>query len=317
MDIGLLARLLLGGGHEWLSFHIDDDAPFGRKLIEWAIRNDLDPAASRPVYEELFWQVPLVLTVKSDNVERVSRLFTDLWRGALAESEKGVRQRKYRDVIIREAPVDASRYRLTVEFVKGWLDKLHDQPEFGLIASMLRLFPDKVAPKAFYAASVGKEYYLSWSETALRRAIDRALSRKVKPGGEEVNAALRLSARGKTASTLQGYLEWQTHRQALSSVAIWEALRRAGLDPKKPAEVRRLLGYVPISPDGSAFEVDKQLDEVRNVRHGSLSRPVAHDMPAADSRVAVLLRQIKGLGVQLRFREDGVHTILTMERQAK
>jgi hypothetical protein len=317
MGGGLLARLLLGGGREWLSFHIDDDEAFSHKLVEWAVRADLDPSASRAGYEELFWQLPLVLTVKSDNVERVSRLFTDLWQGALGDSGKKLLLRKYRDVTIREAPVDASRYRLTVEFIKGWLDKLRDQPEFGLIGSMLRMFPDKEAPKAIYATSIDKEYCLSWSETALERAIDKALSRKPKPGGEEVNAALHLSTRGKAASALQGYLEWQTHRRAQGSTAIWEALRRAGLDPKQPAEARRLLGYAPISPDGSAFEADKRLDEVRNVRHGSLSRPVVHDRPSADSPVASLLRSIREFGVQLRFREDGVHTILTLEREGK
>jgi hypothetical protein len=33
--------------------------------------------------------------------------------------------------------------------------------------------------------------------------------------------------------------------------------------------------------------------------------------------VAALLRQLERFGVQLRFREDGVHTVVTMERKGK
>ena len=83
---------------------------------------------------------------------------------------------------------------------------------------------------------------------------------------------------------------------------------------------RQLVLLTPVarrynSPDGSAFEVDRRLDEVRSVRHGSLSRPICHDAPWSGSPVAALLRQLKGFGVQLRFREDGVNTVLTLERK--
>jgi hypothetical protein len=315
---GLLARLLLSGNRDtYLSFQFDDNATFARDVVEWAIRHDLNPSTSRPGYEKLFWQAPLVMTIGSDESERVSQFFTDLWRAALAGSEKEPMKLKYRGVTIREASIDPERYQITAEAVKRFLDMLGDFPEFGLIGAMLRMFPDKEAPKAFYAATIDREYFLSWNKTALERAIDATLARKAKPAGEDVNAGLRISPRGKAATVLQGYLEWQTHRQALGSVAVWEALRRAGLDPTKQAEVRRLLGYVPISPDGNAFEIDKGLDEVRNARHGSLSRPIVHDMPAPGSPVAALLRQVKGFGVQLRFREDGVQTVLTLERAVK
>ena len=61
-------------------------------------------------------------------------------------------------------------------------------PEFGLLIAMLRMFPDKEAPQAFYAATIDQEYFLSWNKTALEHAIDATLDRKAKPGGEDVNA---------------------------------------------------------------------------------------------------------------------------------
>jgi hypothetical protein len=199
--------------------------------------------------------------------------------------------------------------------VKGFAEGYNDDVPLAL--SLLLLLPEKEAPKAFYAATVGKEYYLSWNKKAIERQVDADLARKGKPAGEMVNAGLRLSSSSKASKAVKTWLEWQTHRKAQSSAAVWEALRRAGMGPTKTEEVRRLLGYVPISPDGTSFEVDERLDEVRNSRHGSLSRPVCHDGPAAGSPVVALLEQLDRISVQMRFREDGLHSVLTFERKGK
>jgi hypothetical protein len=74
---------------------------------------------------------------------------------------------------------------------------------------------------------------------------------------------------------------------------------------------------VPISPDGEEHVHDGRLNEVRNIRHGSLARPIYHDQLAPGSALARLLEQMRTLRADLRFREDGVHTVLTIDRKAK
>ena len=58
-------------------------------------------------------------------------------------------------------------------------------------------------------------------------------------------------------------------------------------------------------------------DEVRNARHGSPRRPQTHKELAEDAPLNRLLDQLRTIRADLRFREDGVHTVLTVDRQPK
>jgi hypothetical protein len=58
-------------------------------------------------------------------------------------------------------------------------------------------------------------------------------------------------------------------------------------------------------------------DEVVNRRHGSPARPQLHPSLAKDAPLGQLLEQFQTLRADLRFREDGVNTVLTIQRQRK
>ncbi len=118
-------------------------------------------------------------------------------------------------------------------------------------------------------------------------------------------------------------LEREVHERALGNAPILYALYRTGLVGEKATEAEvqaaalKYLGFVPVSPDGAAYAYDARDDEVVNQRHGSPRRPRQHLTMAKTSPLGQLLGQLQSLRADLRFREDGVHTVLTLERKAK
>jgi hypothetical protein len=72
---------------------------------------------------------------------------------------------------------------------------------------------------------------------------------------------------------------------------------------------------VPVSPDGSKDRHDAHTEDVLNVRHGSLRRPHLHAAIDETSPVAKRLGELRTVRADLRFREDGIHTILTIDRR--
>ena len=51
-----------------------------------------------------------------------------------------------------------------------------------------------------------------------------------------------------------------------------------------------------------------------NERHGSFRKPTLQKTTAENSPLNFLLDQLKSVRADLRFREDGIHTVLTIER---
>jgi hypothetical protein len=179
---------------------------------------------------------------------------------------------------------------------------------------------------ALYYAMIDGGFYLSPSEAMLRSLIDQARGRDDDKGkAVEVNSSLYLSPRAadKTRDVVQKYLEAQIHEQALNNDPIWYALYHSGViaadaDPKAAqATADRWLGFVPASPDGSAYTYDRRTDDVINARHGSLRRPQVHQSMADDAPLNRLLDQLASIRADLQFREDGIHTVLTVDRRQK
>jgi len=81
------------------------------------------------------------------------------------------------------------------------------------------------------------------------------------------------------------------------------------------ATARRYLGYVPVSPEGAAYSLDVKTDEVVNRRHGSQRKPARNQGVEEMSPLGLLLEQVRAVRADLRFREDGIHTTLTIERK--
>jgi hypothetical protein len=167
-------------------------------------------------------------------------------------------------------------------------------------------------------------FYLSFNEAMMHEVIDRAAAAKEgKAETVEVNSSLYLSpgAAEQAGALVRRYLERQTSRQALANEPVWYLVYRSGLVPQGADATRaqdaafRYLGFVPVSPDGAAYEYVAKTDEVVNQRHGSLRKPQLHKELADDAPLGKLLEQLRSIRADLRFREDGVHTVLTLDRR--
>ena len=186
---------------------------------------------------------------------------------------------------------------------------------------------DRFAP-VIYHAKVDGAWYASFRLDELHGAIDRALARwkEKKPAKEEgvpINSSVYIAPKAavKAAGALRGYLEWESHRRALANEPLWYALYRGGVLAKDASPeaagtaARKFFGFVPVSPDGAAYRYESRTDEVVNARHGSLRRPRLHPDLAPESPLAQLLGQLQTVRADLRFREDGIHTVLTIQRK--
>lgn len=172
-------------------------------------------------------------------------------------------------------------------------------------------------------AWIDGNYYITMQEDSLKRLRDLEKNKKARQGddSEPLNMSLCFApSTKKTANAIQLHFEWESHKQALGNNAVWLALEHAAvLDPAATDDLRRraarmFLGYTPISPDGSAYHYDRQRDAVNNLRHGSFERERLHAGLDDASPLRGLLQQLQSVRADLRFREDGIHTILTIER---
>jgi hypothetical protein len=170
-------------------------------------------------------------------------------------------------------------------------------------------------------------FYVSLREDCLHRFIDYAeVRKKAKPNQpvdeEPAAISLRLDPSGPhAAAALQRVFEWQTQRLALANTPVWQLLHQVGLVTtatpiaEQEATALALFGYVPASPDAAPYTYDPAADEAANARHGSLRQPRLHDRLEPKSPLYRLLTSLKGVRVDLRFREDGVYTVVTLERK--
>jgi hypothetical protein len=88
-------------------------------------------------------------------------------------------------------------------------------------------------------------------------------------------------------------------------------------EKRRRAAAQAFLGFVPVSPDGSAYAYDSRTDEVRSLRHGTQGRPMLNLELDATSPLARLLDELRTVRADLRFREDGIHTVLTIDRRGE
>ena len=118
---------------------------------------------------------------------------------------------------------------------------------------------------------------------------------------------------------LAAYFDWSNHVKAQSALAQWEGLYASGVvaPTMKPtdrdAAVRRLLGYVPVSPDGTALAWQAKDGRMRSDHHGTLAAPTYRAKLPDGAPLAKLLRTLRSVQAGLRFREDGMHTTITLD----
>ncbi len=174
---------------------------------------------------------------------------------------------------------------------------------------------------AVYYAMIDGGFYLALNEKMLHSLVDQMEARKKgEARSVPVNTSLYLSpaAARESAKLLRMGLESRMNQKALENLPLWETLYRCGVIPEKSGKQEaayRYLGFVPVSPDGSAYRLDASRDEVVNERHGTTRKPTLRKTLAEDAPLARLLEQLRSIRADLRFREDGIHTVVTIDRQ--
>jgi hypothetical protein len=315
-QLGVGARALDGV----IGFQVDGDALL-RAMVELLIRWDTDPRNTlRREYDMLFWKLPLGLSCRGQvpfekkGAEGVVAL---LKLAGLVEGDPKVS--RYQNVMLHRLPISAKRYREIAAVVDA-LD------QSSPLATVLSVLPTREAPAALHIADIDETLYISANEDFLKKRIDEAKAREnseeKKPAEPafEANSGLYIGpANAGEAASL--FLEYEGHNLALLNNQIWNCFYQTGLLTPQATEaartetVRRFLGFVPVSPDGSTYRYEARSGEVVNRRHGSLRRPELHSQLAEASELGQLLKQIKALRAELRFLDNGLHTLLTIERR--
>jgi hypothetical protein len=309
-------QLGAGGDNAAIAFRVDGDALL-REMVELLIRWDMDPRPTlRSEYDRLFWKLPLGLSLRGKlpfdkGVEGVIDLLKQigLVKGDTKES-------RHRNVVLHRLPISEEKYRE----IAAIAETVNPESPFATVLSVL---PTREAPAALYVALHDETLHLSANEDFLKKRIDEAEARKKaeeKKPAIEANSGLYISpANAGEAASL--FLEYEGHNLALLNNQVWNCFHRTGLLTAQTPEaarretVLRLLGFIPVSPDGSTYRYDARSSEVVNQRHGSLRRPELHSRLAESSELGQFLKQIKALRVELRFLDNGLHTLLTIERK--
>ena len=296
----------------WTQIRLDDSKNLAR-LGEWWMRNDLLPLKDREQHADeslrLAFQLPITAGIGiRDKTEfpKDKEQITSLLKGFLGPVK--IKEGKYKGTVITRAKFgrDSQLVQQVNRNVKGKLTKV-----------------------VLYHAVIEDGWYAGFDKGALLDMIDRAEERKKQKAGKgetvPVNASLHLSPRSaqQSLAAVQQYLEWETHKRALPNDALWYTLYRTGLiDGKTPEKDKRaaalqFLGFIPVSPDDAPYKFDAARDEMVNQRHGSLRQPRLHESIADNSPLTALLTQFPSLRIDLRYREDGFHSIITVERKGK
>jgi hypothetical protein len=285
-----------------------DDSSLFRRLAKLWVRQELE-AHDKTKWEDevnnVFFQLPLSLGVRIGEQKKFVQLLKDA-QGLFSRDNPEPLKPPYKGVTITRLPLDTKIPADHEEDAESTDGKKRFTP-------------------ALYHAKIEGMWYASFSLDSIREEIDRSVDRRegqlTAKEKVKINSSIYVApeAAFQASGALRAFLEWETHRRAVGNGPLWYALRRAGvvnvLDSDKSRQTAlHYLGFVPVSSDNSPYHYNGQTDDLLNDRHGSLSRPMLHDRLSETSPLAQLLDQLRTLRVDLRFREDGVHTILTVDR---
>ncbi len=301
-----------------MTIHIDEGALI-REIIERLIRWEADPNGNgQREYEQSFWKLPWAIGLhpcgESDPDFKQIVPFIPQYLG-----EGGTKDIRHKGMTITEIPIAAEKYRQMF----GFMDATPDVKE-SAFAGIFALVPRKEAPTALYAATIDKSLYLATNSEPIKTLIDQAQAKKEDGGKEpaerEINMRLTLSP--EKARAPAGLLfEYEDHALTLLNNEVWNCFYQTGiLSPDAPekerlATARRFLGYIPVSPSGSAYERDPKTGEMVNRRHGTYRQPLLHKDVENDSDLGRFLDQLRTIRAELRFQDNGIHAWVTIERK--
>jgi hypothetical protein len=295
---------------DWFIVRIDDSDLYARLARRTLTRKEeLDMIPDNLEDMDLLFQLPVTVGVGIKNPLVLAGVLTGL-RGAVNNAAPGAVTWEALDPPYKDVPIVRIQAKR-----EGMLDQ-----------QVNRHRKERFLPALYYAIVDGG-WYISPRQDAIERIIDEAKARREgkrpHPETVAVNTALYVapSAGEKALEFAQLYLEWQTHRQALANAPFWYALHHAGVIGGKLSETERqqtaqlFFGFVPVSGEGAAYRYEPRTDEVVNSRHGSPRRPTFHPSLDKASPLQQILAEFRTLRADLRFREDGVNTVLTINRQ--
>jgi hypothetical protein len=294
---------------EWFLVRLDD-SPNYEKLVRMAERGASGDPVDIEEVAKLVWTLPVAIGVDIKNPLSLTAGLTALRTSAMMSLPGaltwGPLEKDYKGVqIVRVQATPAGRRML------------------GPLGPGGPPRREAFLPAIYYAMLDGA-LYVSLNEEMMRGLIDTAEAKKEgKVETVEINTSLYLSpaAAQDTKTVLKRLLEVATNSQARTALPIWYALYRTGIvapDAKPDAAADaayRYLAFVPVSPDGTGYRYDRATDEVVNERHGSYRKPVLEKTTAETSPVARLLESLQSVRADLRFREDGIQTTLTLDRR--
>jgi hypothetical protein len=309
--------LMSVGEKQTLAFQLDANV-FLREMVALLICWEAEPGTNlRQEYDRLFWKLPLGVALLGNRggiVETDEALVSFLQSTRIVEDDP--QKSRYKEATIHKLAISPERYREAASF----LSLLPEQP----FTSLFAILPIQEAPPAFFIAGTDQGVHISANEDFLKKLIDRAQARKKDakepPAANESNAAMFLGlANAREAAGL--LLENEAHHLALLNNNVLNCFHQTGIlppdadDKSRQATVRKFLGFAPVSADGSAYHYDARLREVANRRHGTYHRPQTHSDVQETSELGKLLNEFKALRAELRFHDNGLHTVLTIDRR--
>jgi hypothetical protein len=293
----------------WFTLRLDDSPVYG-KLAQRMIMREIERGSAKDFEEDvrLFFQMPVTLGVEVRN--------PFVFAAALAAARKAV----------EDALPGAVDWAPLKEKYKGTaIVQIKARPEGPLGAFGGR--KDAPFTPALYYALIDGAWYISLREECIHDEIDAAIARKQPnapvPAKVDVNTSVYFNPQSAVhARELLGtLLEWQTHRQAIAGANLLYPLYRGKVvsATDDAATIRRAslkyFGFVPVSPDYSPYVYEMKTDEIVSKRHGNLRRPHLQETIDPNAPLAKLLEQFRTLRADLRFREDGLHSVVTFTRK--
>jgi hypothetical protein len=291
---------------DWALVRVNDSPAF-EKLAILSEKQDRGESVSTEEMARVVWSLPIGVAVDVKNPLTLSAALASV-RMMVKESLPnavtwGPLEKKYKEVSI--VCIQATRAGRNI------LDNREDNL-------------DPFLPAIYYALVDGG-LYITLNEAMMHQFIDAARTKTEGKGAIRVASSLHVSPKAAVHARklILGAADAEAHRHARAALPVWYALYRSGVIPEaaRPEQAAqtayRFLGYVPVSPDVSAYRYDRGLDEVVNERHGSLRQPIRNRPDADGSPMRFLMEQITSVRADLRFREDGVHTTLTLRAKDK
>lgn len=182
---------------------------------------------------------------------------------------------------------------------------------------------------SLYHAKVDGFFHVSFREEPIKNLIEQSVTRgnRVAKDDELVdgNSAIHLapSAFNQARRALKLYQEWESHCRSVANCSAWHTLFRTKLLPPEATKqqmqqaAKHWYGYVPVSPDLRPYVYLAKFDEVENIWHGSARNPQMRGGFDEHAPLSQLLEQFRTIRADLRFKEDGVNTVVTIERGKK